>query len=111
MRIWELSANQVSAESNKTHGFTLQNYSKYKTCLDEEMQLEVPENIFLIQICIILTHDFWQFRVIKHLKKGREKRYGNRITFCKNTIVGWDLDGKYLESCFDETDFEYQNEL
>ena len=38
MQALEFSANQVSAESNKTDSFTFQNHSNFKACLDEEMQ-------------------------------------------------------------------------
>ena len=45
MQVLERSANQVSTESNKTWDFKFQNYSKFKTCLDEKMQPVTLEKI------------------------------------------------------------------
>ena len=45
MQVLKFSANQISVESNDTYGFTVQNCSKLKTSLDEEMQPVVLEKI------------------------------------------------------------------
>ena len=111
MQVFEFSTKQVSAESNKTWGFTFHNHSNFEICVDEEMQPIVLEKIgsntrkYHTYTSPLATGSYQIFQ--ERLNKDDMEL---QLTCNKWQLLIQTLTEKILTVVLRETKFEYQEE-
>ena len=108
MHILEISANETSSGSVKTHSLTIRNISNFETCLDEELQLMAEEKIVIKRRSIVHLFIFWHFRLLTSSKENWKKIYKKRES-TKTQLFTETLAEDILTVALKETEFEYQH--